>query len=89
LKGACCTEILQGKINGAKSDRKQLASLIGRHPQPHQRRLGAQGQGRGHGRQPKPTHHQRQAAVARREAGASLVDIGRACNVGYSTITRL
>src|SRR5260370_5578811 len=30
LKAAGCTEIFQEKISGAKSDRKQLARLIGR-----------------------------------------------------------
>jgi hypothetical protein len=39
--------------------------------------------------QPKLTHHQRQEAVARREAGESLVDIGRSYNVSHSTISRL
>jgi hypothetical protein len=29
------------------------------------------------GRKPKLTHHQRQEAIARREAGESLVDIGK------------
>jgi DNA invertase Pin-like site-specific DNA recombinase len=41
------------------------------------------------GRKPKLTHHQRQEAVARREAGESLVDIGRSYNVSHSTISRL
>ena len=41
------------------------------------------------GRKPKLTHHQRQEAIARREAGESLVDIGRSYNVSHSTISRL
>jgi len=41
------------------------------------------------GRKPKLTHHQRQEAVARREAGEALVDIGRSYNVSHSTISRL
>jgi DNA invertase Pin-like site-specific DNA recombinase len=41
------------------------------------------------GRKPKLTPHQRQEAVARREAGESLVDIGRSYNVSHSTISRL
>jgi len=41
------------------------------------------------GRKPKLTHHQRQEAIARREAGESLVDIGRSYNVNHSTISRL
>jgi DNA invertase Pin-like site-specific DNA recombinase len=41
------------------------------------------------GRKPKLNHHQRQEAVARREAGESLVDIGRSYNVSHSTISRL
>ena len=40
-------------------------------------------------RKPKLTHHQRQEAIARREAGESLVDIGRSYNVSHSTISRL
>ena len=41
------------------------------------------------GRKPKLTSHQRQEAVARREAGEPLVDIGRSYNVSHSTISRL
>ena len=41
------------------------------------------------GRKPKLTHHQRQEAVARREAGESLMEIGRSYNVSHSTISRL
>src|ERR1700704_4598224 len=41
------------------------------------------------GRKPKLTHHQRQEAIARREAGESLVDIGRSYNGSHSTISRL
>jgi IS30 family transposase len=41
------------------------------------------------GRKPNLTHHQRQEAIARREAGEPLVDIGRSYNVSHSTISRL
>jgi DNA invertase Pin-like site-specific DNA recombinase len=41
------------------------------------------------GRKPKLTHHQRAEAVARRDAGEALVDIGRSYNVSHSTISRL
>jgi len=41
------------------------------------------------GRKPKLTHHQRQEAIARRDGGESLVDIGRSYNVSHSTISRL
>jgi DNA invertase Pin-like site-specific DNA recombinase len=41
------------------------------------------------GRKPKLTHHQRQEAVARRDAGEALVDIARSYNVSHSTISRL
>ena len=41
------------------------------------------------GRKPKLTNHQRQEAVARREAGDSLMEIGRSYNVSHSTISRL
>jgi DNA invertase Pin-like site-specific DNA recombinase len=41
------------------------------------------------GRKPKLTYHQRQEAVARREAGETLTDIGRSYNVSHSTISRL
>ena len=37
----------------------------------------------------KLTPHQRQEALARREAGEALVDIGRSYNVSHSTISRL
>src|SRR6266568_4391304 len=41
------------------------------------------------GRKPKLTAHQRAEAIARREAGESLTDIGRSYNVSHSTISRL
>src|SRR5262245_38743846 len=41
------------------------------------------------GRKPKLTAHQRQEALARREAGEALVEIGRSYNVSHSTISRL
>ena len=41
------------------------------------------------GRKPKLTVHQRREAIARREAGENLSDIGRSYNVSHSTISRL
>jgi DNA invertase Pin-like site-specific DNA recombinase len=41
------------------------------------------------GRKLKLTPHQRQGAIARREAGEALVEIGRSYNVSHSTISRL
>ena len=41
------------------------------------------------GRKPKLTAHQVQEALARREAGEALVEIGRSYNVSHSTISRL
>lgn len=41
------------------------------------------------GRKPKLTQHQRREALARREAGEALVEIGRSYNVSHSTISRL
>jgi DNA invertase Pin-like site-specific DNA recombinase len=41
------------------------------------------------GRKPKLTHHQRQEALARREAGETLMDIARSYNVHHSMISRL
>jgi len=158
LKAAGCTEIYREKISGAKTDRKQLARLIGRlgdgdvlvvtrldrlarstrdllnllgavadqgagfkslrdtwadTTTPHGRlmltvlgglaeferelirsrttegRDRAKANGVVMGRKPKLTHHQRQEALARREAGETLVDIGRSYNVSHSTISRL
>jgi N-terminal domain of anti-restriction factor ArdC/Resolvase, N terminal domain/Helix-turn-helix domain of resolvase len=40
-------------------------------------------------RKPKLTPHQVKEAVARREAGEPLVEIGRSYNVSHSTISRL
>jgi hypothetical protein len=40
------------------------------------------------GRKLKLTPHQRTKAIARREAGESLVEIGRSYNVSHSTISR-
>jgi IS30 family transposase len=36
----------------------------------------------------KLTHHQRQQAIAWREAGKSMVDMRRSYNVSHSTISR-
>jgi DNA invertase Pin-like site-specific DNA recombinase len=41
------------------------------------------------GRKPKLTPHQIREALARREAGEALVEIGRSYNVSHSTISRL
>jgi len=41
------------------------------------------------GRKPKLTPHQRQEAIARRDAGETLVDIARSFNVSHPTISRL
>jgi DNA invertase Pin-like site-specific DNA recombinase len=41
------------------------------------------------GRKPKLTQHQVAEAIARREAGEALTDIGRSYNVSHSTISRL
>jgi DNA invertase Pin-like site-specific DNA recombinase len=41
------------------------------------------------GRKLKLTLHQRQEAIARREAGEAMVEIGRSYNVSHSTISRL
>ena len=41
------------------------------------------------GRRPKLTSHQRQEAIARRDAGETLVDIARSYNVSHSMISRL
>jgi DNA invertase Pin-like site-specific DNA recombinase len=41
------------------------------------------------GRKPKLTVHQRREAVARRDAGETLTDIGSSYNVSHSTISRL
>jgi DNA invertase Pin-like site-specific DNA recombinase len=159
LKAAGCTEIFQEKRPaGAKSDRKQLARLIGRLDKddvlvvtrldrlarstrdllnllgavadkgagfkslrdtwadtttPHGRlmltvlgglaeferelirsrtgegRQRAKARGVVMGRRPKLTPQQRREAIARRDAGESLVDIGRSYNVSHSTISRL
>jgi DNA invertase Pin-like site-specific DNA recombinase len=48
----------------------------------------AQARGRSVGRKIKVTPHQL-LDLARREAGESLVEIGRSCNVSHSTISRL
>jgi hypothetical protein len=41
------------------------------------------------GRKLKLTLHQHREAIARREAGEALVEIGRSYNVSHSTISRL
>jgi DNA invertase Pin-like site-specific DNA recombinase len=52
-------------------------------------RVRAKARGVKFGRKPTLTPHQRQEALARREAGESLVEIGRSYNVSHSTISRL
>jgi DNA invertase Pin-like site-specific DNA recombinase len=49
----------------------------------------AQARGVRFGRKAKLTSHQRQEAIARREAGEALAEIGRSYNVSHSTISRL
>jgi DNA invertase Pin-like site-specific DNA recombinase len=49
----------------------------------------AQARGVRFGRKLKLTPHQRREALARRQAGESLVEIGRSYNVSHSTISRL
>jgi len=49
----------------------------------------AQARGVRFGRKLKLTAHQRQEAIAHRQAGEALVDIGRSYNVSQSTISRL
>jgi DNA invertase Pin-like site-specific DNA recombinase len=49
----------------------------------------AQARGVRFGRRPKLTPHQIQEALARREAGEAVTEIGRSYNVSHSTISRL
>jgi DNA invertase Pin-like site-specific DNA recombinase len=49
----------------------------------------AQAKGVRFGRKLKLTSHQRQEAIARREAGEALVEIAKSYNVSHSTISRL
>ena len=49
----------------------------------------AQARGVRFGRKLKLTKHQREEALARREAGEALAEIGRSYNVSHSTISRL
>jgi DNA invertase Pin-like site-specific DNA recombinase len=49
----------------------------------------AMGRGVKFGRKPKLTRHQVTEAIARREAGEALVEIGRSYNVSHSTISSL
>ena len=49
----------------------------------------AKAQGVRFGRKLKLTKHQREEALARREAGEALAEIGRSYNVSHSTISRL
>jgi DNA invertase Pin-like site-specific DNA recombinase len=52
-------------------------------------RARAQARGVRFGRKPKLTAHQIAEAMARRQAGEALADIGRSFNVSHSTISRL
>jgi DNA invertase Pin-like site-specific DNA recombinase len=52
-------------------------------------RARAKARGTRFGRKPKLTVHQRNEAIARRDAGEPLTEIGRSYNVSHSTISRL
>jgi DNA invertase Pin-like site-specific DNA recombinase len=52
-------------------------------------RARAQARGVRFGRKPALTPHQQREALARREAGEALAEIGRSYNVSHSTISRL
>jgi DNA invertase Pin-like site-specific DNA recombinase len=52
-------------------------------------RIRAKARGVAFGRKPKLTRHQILEALARREAGEALAEIGRSYNVSHSTISRL
>ena len=52
-------------------------------------RTRAQARGIRFGRKPKLSAHQRREALARREAGEPLIEIGRTFGVSHSTISRL
>ena len=52
-------------------------------------RARAQARGVRFGRKPKLTQHQAAEAMARRQAGEALANIGRSFNVSHSTISRL
>jgi DNA invertase Pin-like site-specific DNA recombinase len=52
-------------------------------------RVSTNGQTLDHQRKLKLTLHQRQEAIARREAGEALAEIGRSYNVSHSTSSRL
>jgi DNA invertase Pin-like site-specific DNA recombinase len=158
LKLAGCTEVLQEKVSGAKSDRKQLDRALARlgkgdvlvvtrldrlarstrdllnvlgavadcgagfrslrdtwadtttahgrlmltvlgglaefereliRSRTSEGRERAKAKGVRMGRRPKLTQHQRQEALARRDAGETIVDIARSYAVHHSTISRL
>ena len=52
-------------------------------------RAKAKAEGTVFGRKPKLTYHQRQEAIARRNAGEPIVSIARSYNVHHSMISRL
>jgi len=60
--------------------------IVGRTSEGRKR---AQARGVRFGRKLKLTPHQRQEALARRQAGETLTDIGRSFNVSYMTISRV
>ena len=60
--------------------------IVGRTTEGRKR---AQARGVRFGRKLKLTPHQRQEALARRQAGETLTDIGRSFNVSYMTISRV
>jgi DNA invertase Pin-like site-specific DNA recombinase len=85
LREAGADRVFAEKETGIKTDRAALAKAVAS--------LGpgdtAQARGVRFGRKLKLTPHQRREALARREAGESLAEIGRSYNVSHSTISRL
>jgi DNA invertase Pin-like site-specific DNA recombinase len=75
-----------------------LLNILGKHRRKFERELirsrTSEGRARaklrgGFGRKPKLTKHQVQEALARKNAGEALAEIGRSYNVSHSTISRL
>jgi DNA invertase Pin-like site-specific DNA recombinase len=80
IKGGCFSTLLAAI---AEFERELIRERTG------EGRKRAMAKGVRFGREPKLTAHQRQEAIARRDAGETLVEIARSYNVDQSMISRL
>jgi hypothetical protein len=83
-----CANSYEQKSEAENVDRRPISDRAGYQTEDHRLRERAKANGVVMGRKPKLTHHQQLEAMARRETGESMVNIGRSYNVSHSAISR-